>query len=118
MENENYGKVTVGFGSPEQHELEIKDFIQADFKDHRLISMAKLEDESFLLSVENPPSSGRATQQAIRLSLESTIGLVSTVMLYFNKKGLDMDSLIQQAVETYEINFSISQNISQNKKDS
>ena len=53
-EKVSIGKVTVGFGTAEQREMGIVDFVQANFKDHRLISISQIEDGSIVTVVENP----------------------------------------------------------------
>ncbi|MDF2931236.1 MAG: hypothetical protein K0R36_567 [Chryseobacterium sp.] len=111
-ENENYGKATIGFGTPEQKELNIVEFLQAEYKDNRLMSVVMLEDESFIFSVENPVSSGRAPHQSMRLGKESAIGMLSTILLYFNAKlGEEgMQEAIKEASVRNEINYSTSKN--------
>ena len=106
-----YGKITVGYGTIEQKELEIVDFVQAHFKDNRVISISQIEDGSLVGVVENPPSTGRNTQSTILLSKESLIGLISTAMIYFDIKGEDLDSLLQQSVSDNKIDYNCSDNL-------
>lgn len=106
-----YGKITIGCGSKDEKELEIVDFIRANFIDNRLVSICKIEDESFLLSVENPSSTGRATQSTMWLSKESLTGLLTTIMLYFNVKEEDMDEMFEQIAKDKEVNYTCSDNL-------
>lgn len=93
----NYGTVEVrGDGQPTKV-LRVVDYLQADYADHRLISFAGLEDESVLVSVENPPSSGRSTQPPMCLSQESFVGLVTTGLMYMSAKGMDMEAVMKKA---------------------
>lgn len=105
------GKITVGYGTAEQRELEILDFVQAEYKDHRLITISKIEDESIVAIVENPKSSGRNTQSTIWISKESFIGMLSTAFLYFSAKGEDLGELMKSVVEKEDINYSYSDNL-------
>lgn len=105
------GKVTVGFGTTEQREMEIIDFVQAEFKDHRLISISEIEDGSLVTVVENPKSSGRNTQATIWLSKESFVGMLSTAFIYFSAKGQDLGKLMQEAVERNKIDYTFSDNL-------
>lgn len=107
----NYGKITVGFGTPEQRELKIIEFLKTTFKDNRVISVSLIEDESFACVVENVTSSGRNEQSTIWLSKESMIGLVSTVMIYFNMKGQDIEELLKQSVDGDNIQYTYSDNL-------
>lgn len=113
MEKENkYGTVTVGYGSHVEKEIPILDFVQSQYKDHRLITTAKLEDGSYLISVENPESSGRNTKNTMRLSEESYIGLVSNAFLYFSAKGESMEELMKESIDKKnEIEYSFSDNL-------
>ena len=111
-----YGKITVGYGTSKQRELQVIDFLQAKFKDNRVISISQIEDGTFVGSVENPPSTGRNTQATIWLSKESLIGLLSTAMLYFNIKGEDLHSLLEQAVTGDDVDYNFSENINADSK--
>ena len=107
-----YGKITVGYGGIGQKELQIVDFVQAHFKDNRIISVSQIEDGSLVCAVENPPSTGRNTQSTIWLSKESFIGLLSTAMLYFSVKGEDMQKLLEESVEGGKVDYTFSDNLS------
>ena len=105
------GKITVGYGTAEQRELEIVDFVQAEFKDHRLISISQIEDGSLVAVVENPVSSGRNTQATIWLSKESFVGMLSAAFLYFSAKGEDLGELMKSVIESEYINYTYSDNL-------
>lgn len=105
------GKITVGYGTPEQRELEILDFVQAQFKDNRLVCISKIEDGSMVAVVENPVSSGRNPQASIWLSRESFIGMLSTAFLYFSAKGEDLGELMKNSVEKHDIQYTYSDNL-------
>lgn len=103
------GKITVGFGTPEQREIEIANWVQASFKDNRLATVAEAENnEGFLLSVENPPSSGRYIQNKMWLSKESFVSLVTASMLYFQCKGEDFGALLQESLDSKDIHYRFS----------
>jgi hypothetical protein len=105
------GKVTVGYGTVEQREMEITNFVQAGFKDHRVISISEIEDGSIVAVVENPKSTSRNTQATIWLSKESFIGMIATAFIYFSAKGEDLGNLMQSAVEKNEIDYTFSDNL-------
>lgn len=106
-----YGVITVGYGTKEQRELKIVDFLQTMMKDNRTISVCKIEDGTYVLAVENPPSTGRASQQKMWLSEESLTGLLSTAFLYFSAKGENLEELLKQSVDKNEIDYRFSDNI-------
>jgi hypothetical protein len=107
------GKATVGYGTSEQREMEILDFFQSEYKDHRLITFCQLEDGSFVATIENPTSTGRSPQSNIWLSKESMIGLIATGLLYFESRGEKVSELLQQSVEKGMINYTFSDNLKQ-----
>ncbi|MDD3037926.1 hypothetical protein [Bacteroides sp.] len=100
-----YGTVTLGFGTDEQREVEIVDYIRSEFKDHRLITVAKTEEDAYLLCVENPESSGRNTCSKMYLSLGSLVALLASTHLFFQNQGLDMAELLKEYVEGDVINY-------------
>ena len=96
------GKITVGTGD-DQREIEISDFVQCAFKNNRIVSVCGLDDGSMVLAVENPPSTGRATQASIWLSEESVLGLISTCFLYFSSKGKNIEELFLSSVNNSDV---------------
>lgn len=105
------GKIKVGYGTAEERELEIVDFVQAEYKDHRLITISEIEDGSLVTVVENPKSSGRNIQSTIWLSKESFMGMLSTAFLYFSAKGEDLGELMKSAIDNNDIHYSYSDNL-------
>ena len=109
----SYGKVTAtdsmtGFPTIE---LDVVSFVQADFVEGRHLSVAKLSDGTYVLSVENPISTGRNPQQTMRLSEESLYSLYSTMAIYFSCTGIDMMELARKAIGGSEISYSTSDNL-------
>jgi hypothetical protein len=110
-EEKNYGHVTVGAGSPYAKEIKVAEFVRARFIDDRLVGVAKLEDDTFFISVENYASSGREPKSVMRLTKESLIGLLATCHLYFGCKKEDLDSLLTTAVDGGKMRYAVSDNI-------
>jgi hypothetical protein len=110
-EKKDYGKVTIGYGTPNQKELSVLEFFQTTYADNRNISIAKLEDDTLFLTVENPKSSGRQPQSVVRLSKESFVGLIVTIQIYANSIGLDMKAEIEKHMNGETIGYSHSDNI-------
>jgi len=114
--SENYGKITVGIGS-DPRDINIESFVQADFKDHRLISVSELENnEGFILCVENPESTGRHKQQTMWLSRESFIGLINTAHLFWMSKNEDMQKLLLESLDSKEVRYTASNNLEKFKE--
>lgn len=94
--------------STENKQLEIIDFIQSSFVGGRIITVAKLEDGSYGLSVENTKSSGRALQSSMRLTEESLLGLFASCFLYFQHNGIDLSQKLENLINNDVINYSYS----------
>lgn len=92
----------------EKKQLDIVDFIQSSFVGGRTITVAKLEDGTFGLTVENTPSSGRALQSAMRLTEESLLGLFASCLLYFQHNNIDLSQKLQDLINNDAINYSYS----------
>ena len=53
--------------------LQLTDLVRATYKDHRFCTVARAEDNTFLLAVENPTSTGRAALSQMYLSEDSML---------------------------------------------
>ena len=80
--------------------LELTDIVRAAYRDHRLCTVARAEDNTFLLSVENPQSTGRATNSQMYLSEESMLALVSCVFLFYQHNGIDISGKLQEVADS------------------
>lgn len=115
--NENkYGHATIGYGTKDEKKVPILNFLQAEFKDHRLCTLSEIENgeesQTFILMIENPESTGRDRSQQMLLSKESLLGLLSTSFLYFMSKGESLTNMLQEAVDNKEMfDYRISDNL-------
>lgn len=109
--NKSIGKAKVGAGTQQEKEMEIMDFVQAIFKDDRKVSIAKLEDGSMIISVDNPVSSGRCPSSDICLSEESVMAVMNTVLIYFLSKGRNIKELVRNSLSSGDIEIKYSYNI-------
>lgn len=120
MENskdKSRGKVTVGYGTNLQNEIEIIDFVRCDFKDYRLISVATLENEQgYIISVENPTTTDRCPIQTMWLSRESFAGLIGAAFMFWSAKGEDMLTLMKDCTIKNKIKYSCSDNLNPKKE--
>lgn len=112
-EEKSYGKITVGTGTTIQKDLQVLDMVQAQFTDNRLITCAGIEGNTFLLAVENPESTGRATSMKMWVSRESFFALITTALMYLNAKRLDAKDELQKCVRSGDINYCFSDNLQQ-----
>lgn len=108
---EGYGKVSFMDDNFVKQELDIIDHIQARYLDNRLITVATVEDGSTILSVENPESSGRHGVSQMRLTKESLIGLLSTLLLYYEAKEINIQKQLVDAVESGKIDYTLTDNL-------
>jgi hypothetical protein len=105
-----YGKVTLGYPT-QPRDVNVVDYIQSIFKDHRLITIMELEDGSYTLSVENPESTGRASSSKMLLSKESFIGLICASHFYWSCKQKDIGEMMKDCVVGENINYVYSENL-------
>lgn len=110
-EESTYGYVTAGAGTDRERKIEITEFVRAQYKDYRLTSISMLDDDSYVLSVENPASSGRNGQSSIWLSKESLVAMIATTLLYFQIKGEPLNELLKEATDHESIDYSFSDNL-------
>lgn len=108
-----YGTIKVGTATNEPKLLKIVEYVQAQFDGGRIISVNEIEDGSFAISVENPNNSDRSSQ-SIWLHRESLVGVISTVMLMFNLKDLDLLALIEEASGGKDIDYNFSKKLQNN----
>lgn len=95
-ENKSIGTVLLGCETATPRKIEIEDFVRCEFKDHRLVSVVRTEEEGFLFSIENPPSTGRAIEQKMYLTGESAVALFTTYILYLENRGINIQDLFQK----------------------
>lgn len=94
----------------ENKQIKIIDFIQSSFVGGRTVTVAKLEDGSYGLSVENTASSGRALQSSMRLTEESLLALMSSCMLYFHHNNINLEEKLQSIMPSEELNYTYTKN--------
>lgn len=88
--------------------LQVKDFVRAAFKDHRLCSVVRTNENDFVLVVENPASSGRAQQTAMYLSEESLAAIMTCVFLFYEHNGIDITTKFAEVTEGKDIVYDFS----------
>lgn len=98
------GTVTIN-SQQEPIELRITELVRATFKDHRLCTVARTEENTFVLAVENPSSTGRLASAQIHLSEESMLALVNMIFVYYIHKGLDFKEVIASVSDERDIQY-------------
>jgi hypothetical protein len=84
-EKKHYGTVRIGEAN-NYTTLGIEDFISGEFPGERKITISNIEGGTFVLSVENFPSSGR-TSQSLHLTKESLMSLYIMMFLHLDIIG-------------------------------
>lgn len=112
--NITYGEATVGIsGTPRK--IPVIEYLQSTQKDNRVVSIMELDnDEGFIISVENPTSTGRASQNQMWLSKESFVALYGTMGLFVTGKWSveNFETLIKESTLNGEnIQYSCSPNL-------
>lgn len=105
------GTVTLGVGLEEERTIQLVDMLRCEFKDHRVATVAKCEEGNYLLSIEDPQSTGRCPLASMYLSEGSFMSLFFTADAFLLEKGIDHVqkwkeySITGENLE-YEFNFS------------
>ena len=108
-ESKNIGEITFGFDNESARKVAITDMVRCEFSDHRLVTVAHTEEDAYLLSVENPQSSGRATQTNMYLTEGSAAALFYTYILYMEHNGMDVNELFKKYIlDDKEIKYKFS----------
>lgn len=111
MEKGKYGVATVGVGTTMPREINIESFLKLELHDHRLCSCIKLEDNSYVLSCENPNSTGRATEATIWLSEKSLLGVLMSAHMHFMAQGIDLMELTTESSKNDSFDYYFSDNM-------
>ncbi len=106
-----YGEVKMGVGTDQPSTRQVVEFMRSEYKDKRYATVAKLDDGSFLISIENPEGSERTTYVSMWLSKESLFALMTNTMFYFSKAGVDLDDMLKQSMAEGVVNYNCSENL-------
>ena len=85
--------------------LQLTDLVRATYKDHRFCTVARAEDNTFLLAVENPASTGRATLAQMHLSEESMLAIASCIFLFYQHKEIDVTEKFQEIASSGNLSY-------------
>lgn len=108
-ESKNIGEITLGFDNESARKVVITDMVRCEFEDHRLVTVAHTDEDAYLLSVENPQSSGRATQSNMYLTEGSAVALLYTYILYLEHNGIDANELFKKyRLDDQEVKYEFS----------
>lgn len=101
----SYGKMKVlNDNGSLNRTIELINYAQYDFKDHRVVTVAETEENTYNIAVESPQSTGR-TSQTMHLSEESMIAIFTAIGLYLNQKGLDSTEMAKSCLESEFMNY-------------
>lgn len=106
-EKKSIGTIEIHDGM-KSRQVEITDWVRSTFNDHRLCSVIRTEEGSFVLSVENPASSGRATQCNIHLTEDSMLAMMSAIFIYYQHHGIDITKRMEELVNSGSLNYEFS----------
>lgn len=106
-EKKSIGKVEVIDGDTHQpiKTVEITEMVRSVFKDHRMCTVARTEENTFVLAVENPSSTGRLPKSQMHLSEESMIALINCVFLFYRHHNIDIEQKMKEVIDSDTIHF-------------
>ena len=88
--------------------VEITDWVRSAYKDHRLCTVIRTEEGNFVLSVENPSSSGRAAQSNMHLTEDSMLAMMSCIFIYYEHQGIDITQRMSELVNGGDLSYEYS----------
>lgn len=97
------GFVKMRDGEGGVHEVALTNMVRSHFKDNRLCTVAKTEECTFVLAIENPPSSGRCPINQMHLSEDSMLALIAAVFCYYDHQGIDINKKMEKLINSSEI---------------
>ena len=106
-EKKSIGTVEIGDGY-KIRQVEMTDWVRSAYKDHRLCTVIRTAENSFVLSVENPTSSGRAAQSNIHLTEDSMLAMISAIFIYYEHHGIDITKRMAELVNSESMNYEFS----------
>ena len=86
-------------------EVEITDMVRSVFKDHRMCTVARTEENTFVLAIENPSSTDRLPMSQMHLSEESMIALVNSIFLFYHHNNIDIEQKMKEIIDSDSVNF-------------
>lgn len=102
----NKPTITLGFMGEHQRVVDIDSLVRIEFKDHRLATVARDEENAILLAVENPQSTGRAARAEMYLSQDSFYSILHTAMIFLEHNGIDLSSKLKELInEQKSVNY-------------
>lgn len=101
------GKVTLTDADSGEvmKELAITDMVRSVFKDHRMCTIARTEENTFVLAIENPKSTGRNTLNQMHLTEESLLALTNSIFLYYMHNGIDINQKMKDLIDSDTIDY-------------
>lgn len=97
------GTVTMRDGEDGVREVALTDMVRSHFKDNRLCTVARTEMNTFVLAIENPPSSGRCPINQMHLSEDSMLALIAAVFCYYDHQGIDINKKMEELINSDKI---------------
>ncbi len=89
-------------------EVAITDMVRSTFKDHRMCTVARTEENTFVVAIENPPSTGRLSLSQMHLTEDSMIALVSCISLFYEHNKIDLRQKVKDILMSDTLNFEYS----------
>lgn len=116
MEDKNqYGALTCGSGTPQEREIPIDAYFSGSFLDGRRATVAELvNNEGFVLYAQNDIGTTRSPETSIWLSEGSFIAMISSALLFCQKRGYDWQEKLEGLVADGKIKYSCSDNLDTN----
>lgn len=106
----DYG--SVKFGTPDDYtEVKIQDSLFGSFNDGRVISIRHLENDKYVLAVENPSDSIRDKFCSMLLTHDTLMAIFYLLCHYTESRSLKLDDELERMMDGNDINIEMSDNL-------
>lgn len=109
--SKDYG--SIKFGTPDDYtEVKVKDSLSGSFNDGRVISIQHLENDTYVLAVENPSDSIREKFSYMQLTHDTLVAILYSLYHYVEGRKLNLADELNRMMVGKEINIEVSDNLS------
>lgn len=88
------GHLNVGDSPENKRRVELVDKIICKFKDKRTATVARTEEDTYMLVMENDESTDRCPQQLMHLTEGSFISMLAACLLYMHRNNMNLDDML------------------------
>lgn len=110
-EKTNYGEATLGVGGPEERKVPIESWMEGEFNDGRIVTVVKLQEDTYALTVRNVGDNDRNPRQEMLLTEDSLLALMTIVQMHWYSSDRKPEEMLENAMKGKDIQYRMSDNL-------